>query len=85
MVGVEGRVADSGEQAEQALEEALGDSEVGIIIITEPAADLIRSRVNEYVFSRSFPLIVEVPDRGGRSEDRPGLKEMVNRAIGISV
>jgi V/A-type H+-transporting ATPase subunit F len=58
---------------------------VGIIIITEPAADMIRERVNEYVFSRSFPLIVEVPDREGRGEDRPGLKELVNQAIGINV
>lgn len=85
MVGVEGRVAEDAESASHALEEALSDREVGIIIITEPAADLVRERVDEYVFSRSFPLIVEVPDREGHGEDRPGLKELVNQAIGINV
>ncbi len=85
MVGVEGRVAEDTESAGRALDEALDDENVGIIIITEPAADLIRERVNEYIFTRVFPLIVEVPDRDGRGEERPGLKEMVNRAIGINV
>lgn len=85
MVGVEGRTVSSTEEADRAFGEALEDKEVGIIIITEPAADLIRSRVDAYVFSRSFPLIVEVPDRDGPKEGRPELKELVNRAIGINL
>ena len=85
MVGVDGRSVASVEEADRAFAEALEDKQVGIVIITEPAADLIRERVDRYVFSRSFPLIVEVPDRGGPGEGRPELRELVNRAIGINL
>ncbi len=85
MVGVEGRSVTSQEDADRAFGEALEDTQVGIVIITEAAADLIRSKVDHYVFSRSFPLIVEVPGRDGPKEGRPELKELVNRAIGINL
>lgn len=85
MVGVEGRVAQTENEAREALHEALNDSEVGIVIITEQSAELIRPLVDRYVFSQSFPLIVEVPDRQGPLEGRPSLRELVNQAIGINL
>lgn len=85
MVGVEGRVAETADEARDALQTALKDTQVGIVIITEPVAEMIRPQVDRYVFSRSFPLIVEVPDRQGPLEGRPSLRELVNQAIGINI
>jgi len=85
MVGVEGRVAETADEARDALQEALHDKHVGIVIITEPVAELIRPQVDRYVFSQSFPLIVEVPDRQGPLKGRPSLRELVNQAIGINL
>jgi vacuolar-type H+-ATPase subunit F/Vma7 len=44
---------------------------------------MIRPTVDKYLFTVSFPLIVEIPDRNGAKPGRPGIKEMVNTAIGI--
>jgi len=85
MVGVEVRVAENADEAQSALQEALNDRQVGIVIITEPVAELIRRQVDRYVFSQSFPLIVEIPDRQGPLEGRSTLREMVNQAIGINL
>lgn len=85
MVGVQGRTAGTADEAREALKEALDDRDTGIVIITEPVAALIRPLVDRFVFSRSFPLIVEVPDRGGPMEGKPGLRELVNQAIGINL
>jgi V/A-type H+/Na+-transporting ATPase subunit F len=85
MVGVEGRTAENADEAREALQEALDDKETGIVIITEPVAALIRPLVDRYVFSRSFPLIVEVPDRDGPTEGKLSLRELVNHAIGINL
>jgi V/A-type H+/Na+-transporting ATPase subunit F len=85
MVGVQGRVARTPEEADAAFKVALENQDVGIVIITERVAELIRPLVDEYVFTEEFPLLVEIPDRGGRIEGRPGLREMVNRAIGITL
>ena len=85
IVGVQGKVAVDSDEAEIAFQEMLEDREIGIIIITEPVADMIRPIVSKYLFTESFPLVVEIPDRGGKNPDRPGIKEMVNEVIGIKI
>ena len=85
MVGVSGKVAVSPEEAENAFQEILEDKEVGIIIVTESVADMMRATVNKYLLTVSFPLIVEIPDRKGTKPGRPGIKELVNAAIGIKL
>ena len=85
LVGVEGRTVRSPQEAQEAFAGALEDKEVGIVLITERIADLIRPQVDRYVFTRSFPLIVEIPDRQGPLAGKPGIREMVNKAIGIKL
>jgi V/A-type H+-transporting ATPase subunit F len=85
MVGVAGRVVHSGQEASDAFRTALADREVGIILITERIAELIREQVDRYVFSESFPLIVEIPDWEGRLTGKPSLRDLVNSAIGIKL
>lgn len=85
MVGVKGRVATDADTARAAFDEAISLSRIGIIIITEDAARLIRETVNRYIFTREFPLIVEIPSSRGRDPNRPGLRQVVNEAIGINL
>ncbi len=85
VVGVSGRVATNTEEARRAFEDLLGDKETSIIIITERVANLIRATVDRYLFTESFPLIVEIPDRHGPLPDRPGIRELVNTAIGLKL
>ncbi len=85
IVGVSGKVAVNADEAKRAFQEVLDDKETSIIIMTERVADMIRSIVDRYLFTESFPLIVEIPDRHGPSPDRPGIKELVNAAIGIKI
>lgn len=85
MVGVEGQSVADPEEAERAFHAAIDTNDVGIIIITERIAELIRPLVDRYMFSEQFPLLVEVPDRQGPVEAKPGLRETVNQAIGISL
>ncbi len=83
MVGVQGRIVRDAEQALRAFQGLLEDREVAIVIITERVAEMIRSTVDKYLFTVSFPLIVEIPDRHGPRPGRPTIKEMVNTAIGV--
>lgn len=85
MVGVSGHVVENADDARRAFDAVIADRDTGIIIITERVADLIRPIVDKYVFTVSFPLIVEIPDRHGPKPGRPGIKEMVNAAIGIKL
>ncbi len=83
LVGVSGIVAATADEAKGAWDKALEDKAHGVIIITEDAADLIRDTVDRYLFSESFPLVVEIPARSGKRG--PDLRELVNQAIGVSI
>ena len=85
LVGVEGKAVRNVEQAQEAFTTVLDQSDIGIIIITERVADLIRPQVDRFIFTRNFPLIVEIPDRLGPLEGKPRIREMVNQAIGIKL
>jgi V/A-type H+-transporting ATPase subunit F len=85
IVGVDGRIATNPDEAKRAFKAILQEKDTGIIIITEQVADMIRSMVDKFLFTSSFPLVVEIPDRTGPKPGRPGIKEMVNTAIGIKI
>jgi len=85
LVGVAGKVAGNPEEATHAFQALLDDKDIAIIIITERIADMIRPLVNKYLFTVSFPLIVEIPDREGAQKNRSGIKEMVHTAIGLKI
>ena len=84
LVGTRGMVAENREEAAAALQTALENHDYGISIITMDVADMIREEVDRYMFSETFPLIVEIPNKatGGVSRD---LKVLVNEAIGVSL
>ncbi len=65
LAGVEGKEARTPAEAEREFDAAIENSEYGIIIITERVAELIRIRVDRNVFTETFPLILELPDRIG--------------------
>ena len=85
MVGVTGKVATNSDEAKHAFDAILEDEENCIIIITERVADMIRPIVDKYLFTESFPLIVEIPDRNGPKPGRLGIRETVNAAIGLKL
>ena len=85
MVGVTGKVATNSDEAKRAFDAILEDKENCIIIITERVADMIRPIVDKYLFTESFPLIVEIPDRNGPKPGRLGIRETANAAIGLKL
>ncbi|MDD3058292.1 MAG: V-type ATP synthase subunit F [Sphaerochaeta sp.] len=84
LVGVFGMQATNAEQAKRAWDKALEDPDNGIIIITDTVASLIRGTVDRYLFSESFPLVVEIPSPNSK-EGRTDLRTLVNQAIGVSL
>ncbi len=81
--GVEGEVVHTPEEAEAALEGALNDKEIGIILMTGRAAALCKEKVCDCKLNLPSPLIVEIPDRHADS----GISEMIagylREAVGI--
>ncbi|MCD6344677.1 MAG: V-type ATP synthase subunit F [Anaerolineae bacterium] len=85
LTGIHGQVATTAADLRQALDAALADEEVGIILVTEDAADLDRQRVEKLMLRSSTPLIVELPGPQGPNPDRPSLNDVIRRTIGVKI
>jgi V/A-type H+/Na+-transporting ATPase subunit F len=85
LAGVEGEVVETADEAREALAKAFASPDVGIIIVTEKIAAELHAEMEAYIFGRSFPLIIEIPDRTGPSEGRVSIRQLVRSAVGINV
>lgn len=85
LVGVQGVAATSADEINQALDEALADHEVGIVLVTQDMARLIEARMDHLKLRSTVPLIVEIPGPEGVSPDQPSLSDVVLRAIGVKI
>jgi V/A-type H+/Na+-transporting ATPase subunit F len=85
LVGVNGQVATSAAEANQALDAALAATDIGIILVTQDIAGLIGARMEQLKLHSTVPLVVEIPGPAGVSPDQPSLSEIVLKAIGIKL
>ena len=60
------------------------DGDVGMVIVSSRVADAIRRDIARHQDQkRLIPLVVELPDEGGESEDR--VARVIRRAVGVDV
>lgn len=85
LAGVQGQAVATADEINQALNEAMSDSEVGIILVTEDVARLILPRMDQLKLRSTIPLVVEIPGPGGMPEGQPSLGDIVFRAIGVKI
>lgn len=85
LAGVSGRVAADPAETRSALEEAVANSDCGIVIIIERLADGIRQEIEAVRLERERPLILEIPGPEGPLPGRKGLREFVQEAVGMRI
>ena len=85
LAGVDGRAVADPKQASEALDEAAGRSDVGIVILTDQVAAGIRQHVDAHRTGSARPLIVEIPGPKGPLPGRKTLRQFVQEAIGIRI
>lgn len=85
LAGIDGEVIETPEEASDALERAFEKEDLGVIILPERIAEKIRSRVDQYLYKTTFPLIIEIPDRHGPLEDRGSIRDLIRSAVGVGI
>ena len=84
LAGVETREVSVRSEALEALKVAVASENVGIILVTQLAASLIEDELDELMYSRKLPLILEIPSRG-KDMKRKSVGEVLKKAIGVSI
>ncbi len=85
LVGVEGQVVQSQEEAISAFQKVIIRKDIGILLITEKIAQLISTLIEKRIYTLQFPLIVEIPDRNGPLPGRKSVDEIIRSSIGIKI
>ncbi|MBE6903365.1 MAG: ATP synthase subunit F [Ruminococcaceae bacterium] len=85
LAGIDGVVVHESQEVEEAIANALEDSSIGVILITQKLVSLCQKTVYDIKLHRHIPLIVEIPDRHGGGRSESAISEYVREAIGINI
>jgi len=85
LVGLHGQAAASAAEVNSALDAALANPDIGVVLVTSDVAELIEPRMNQLKLRSNVPLVVEIPGPAGVPADQPSLNELVFRAIGVKI
>ena len=83
--GISGRAVREVAEARAALEEAVAAEDVGVLIITDAIAEMIREDVDHIRFQLQKPTVVELPGPGGPVVAKRPLLDLVREALGIRI
>lgn len=86
LVGVEGAEVTSSEEAKQALNKALTQTDIAIIVIsaTYAASPALQEQITRIRQERVTPLIVELPGSRGTSNRTP-ISDTISKILGIKL
>lgn len=85
LAGVEGIVVHEREELRQALDDALANTEIGIILLTEKFGKEYPDIIDHVKLSHKLPLLIEIPDRHGTGRKPDFITSYVNEAIGLKL
>lgn len=85
LAGIDGVVVHEHDEVISALETAVNDETVAVVLMTKKLTDLCSSEIYDFKLNRSRPLIVEIPDRHGDSGITDAISGYVSEAIGLKI
>ena len=83
--GVDGVVVHEREELYQALQDALQDKTVGIVLLTEKLGREFPDMIDQFRLERKMPLLVEIPDRHGTGRSKDFITSYITEAIGLKL
>lgn len=85
LVGIRGSVAHDSDNITAEIKKAIADPDLGILILTENAAAMVKDYINNLRVTLNTPLIIEIPDRHGSRDIAGSINQMVQESIGLKL
>ena len=83
--GIEGVLAHSAEEVNEALLSSISNEDIGIVLITEKLIKLCPDIIYDIKLHQKRPLIVEIPDRHGLGRAKDSITRYIREAIGVKI
>ncbi len=85
LAGVEGVLVHGQQEVRDALQAAIKDKDIGLILINESLVDLAQPEIYNIKLNCQTPLIVEIPGRHGSKRPDDAITRHVREAIGLKI
>jgi V/A-type H+-transporting ATPase subunit F len=85
LAGIESVVAHEKNEVADAIDRAVSDPGIGVLLIAEKLTPLCPERIYELKLKRRTPVVVEIPDRHGTGRAPDSITRYVREAIGIKL
>ncbi len=85
LAGIEGVVVHKEDEVRQALQSAIDQEDIAVVLITETLLSLCSEMIYNLKLNRRRPLIVEIPDRHGNGRTKDSITRYVREAIGVKI
>ena len=85
LAGVDGVVVHERGELRDAIERAMNDKSIGIVLLTEKFGREFPDLIDEIKLERTIPLLIEIPDRHGTGRKKDFITSYVNEAIGLKL
>ncbi len=83
-LGIEGYIAD--ENLQKNFQDIVSREDIAVVIVTEKVADEIMDEITYIKLQKDLPIIVEIPDKKGKREDREdSIGRLIKRAVGVEI
>ncbi len=84
LAGIEGVIVNDELSVADALENALKDEHIAIVLMNKSLCDLCEETIKNFRKNHSSPLLVEIPDRGTNTQSN-SLAEYIRETVGINI
>jgi len=85
LAGIEGIVVHEEDEVKKALNEAMENKDIAIILITHKLVELCEDMIYDLKLNCKRPLILEIPDRHATTHITTLISKYVEDAIGIKI
>lgn len=85
LVGIDGIIVNTREDALKEIKTAIKKQDLGILILTEKVVDMVKDEYLEYKMKSKTPLIIEIPDRNGSIREYNAIKNYIRDSVGIHI
>lgn len=85
LAGVDGVIVHEKDELREALNVAMSDESIGVILLTEKFGREFPDIIDQIRLEKKMPLLIEIPDRHGTGRKKDFITSYVNEAIGLKL
>ena len=84
-IGIPGVVADTAEDAREAIQILLENKKIGLVLVGQTIVDELGDEFKSFKLRKKIPLVMNIPDSKGGGTETENIQKMIQKALGVKL